>query len=247
MKLTFKFTFILLLLTATNALAQNQKVWTGSSKLFGIDSTANRGSNVNWNLGLGTGSTSTKTDSNVVSVANRTIFTRANFINTTSAMVVDTIKVTETLNSCITTTGIKLIEVFPLPTFNLASNQTLCAGSSPSNFNLVISNYAAINSIGNFSISYELRAGSTIGTPLGGASSGNLTGINSNTIPINVSSWPALTANTTYYFIITAFGSEITSPIPVPGNIGPSGLASFPQTYTITVQPSLTNPSIISY
>jgi hypothetical protein len=247
MKLISKFILSVFFLITSNAFAQNQKVWTASSKLFGIDSTSNRGSTVTWTLGLGTGSTSAKTDSSVVAVANRNIFTRVNFVNNTANVVVDTVKVSETLNSCVTTTANKLIEIFPLPSFTLPSNQTICAGSTPTNFNLVISNYSNISAIGNFNLSYELRAISPSGTALGGASSASITGINSNTIPINVTAWPSLSPNTTYYFVITTFGSEITTPTPVPGNISASGISSLPQTLTITVQPALTNPNILAY
>ncbi|MBU3664132.1 MAG: hypothetical protein FGM41_13195 [Bacteroidetes bacterium] len=248
MKNIYKIFSVLLLLIASNAMAQNQKVWSGSSKLFGIDSTANRGSTITWNLGLGTGSTSSKTDSVVTAVSNRNIFTRASFANTTAAMIVDTIKVIETLNACSTSTSSKLIEVFPIPLISVpTTNQTLCSGIAPANFNITLSNYAAITNIGTFNLTYEVRLGSANGTALGGASNGSISGINSTTIAINTSAWPSLSANSTYYFVITSFGSSLASPTPLPGNLSASSLSTFPQTYAITVQPTLTTPSIIAY
>jgi hypothetical protein len=247
MKTCYKILCLFFLFCASNSFAQNQKVWTGNSKLFGIDSTANRGSSITWNLGLGTGSTSSKADSSVTAVGNRTIFTRVNFANATSAMIVDTVKVFETLNGCSTSVSSKPVEVYPLPVISVPANQTLCSGVSPANISLSLTNYAAISGIGTFTLSYELRAGSASGTALGGASSATVSGINSSSISINTSSWPSLTAGTTYYLVITAFGSELASPTPLPGNVSASVLASFPQTYTITVYPNLTAPSIIAY
>jgi hypothetical protein len=247
MKNIYKILLLLLLFVASNTMAQNQKVWSGSSKLFGIDSTTNRGSTITWNLGLGTGSTSTKTDSAVTAVVGRNIFTRASFANSTAAMIVDTIKVSETLNACSTSTSSKLIEVFPIPVISVPTNQTLCSGIAPANFNITLSNYVAITNIGTFNLTYEVRLGSATGIALGGASSGSVTGINSTTIAINTSAWPTLSANSTYYFVITSFGSSLASPTPLPGNISASSLATFPQTYTITVQPTLSAPTIIAY
>lgn len=247
MKTCYKILCLFFFFCASSSFAQNQKVWTGSSKLFGIDSTANPGSSITWNLGLGTGSISSKSDSAVSAVGNRAIFTRVSFANSTAAMVVDTVKVSESLNGCSTSISSKLVEVYPIPTFTVPANQTLCSGISPSNFSLTLSNYAALSGIGTFTLSYEVRAGSSSGTALGGGSTATLTGINSTTVAINTSSWPSLSAGTTYYLVITAFGSELTSPTPLPGNVSSSVLATFPQTYTLTVYPNLTAPSIIAY
>jgi len=237
---------ILFLLVTTSAMAQNQKVWSGTSKLFGVDPNTNPTSTVNWTLGNFTGSTSSKADS---AVSSRNIFTRVSWNNPTSNMLVDTVKVSETLNGCISSIATKLVEVYPLPTLTMGTNQTICAGLTPSNFSFDISNYANISGIGTFNISYELRAGSATGTALGSGSSANITGINSGTVNINTSAWPSLAANTTYYFVITNFGSEITTAgsNPAPGNLSTAAIDALPRTYTITVQPNVAAPSIIAY
>jgi hypothetical protein len=244
MKNIYKFLSLLLLLIASNAMAQNQKVWSGTSKLFGINASANPTSTVNWSVGNGTGSTTTKSDT-----SGRAIFSRYSWVNGTANMIVDTVKVSETVSGCISTVTSKLVEVYPLPTLTMGTNQTICAGAAPANFSLTIGNYANISSIGNFTISYELRAGSVTGTPLGSGSSASVTGINSNTVNINTSSWPSLAANTTYYFVITNFGSEIASAgsNPAPGNLSATDIAALPRTYTIAVNPTITSPSIIAY
>jgi hypothetical protein len=254
MKHIYKILSVMLILLASSAMAQNQKVWTGTHKYFGVDSTANRGATVTWTVVKPTGSTSVQTDS-IPTGHSRAIFTRINWVNGTAAMLVDTVKVTETLNGCISSITTKPIEVYPLPICSLSTNQTLCAGAAPANITLTISNYPAISGIGPLNLSYELRAGSPTGTPLGGASSGSITNITSGTIPpitINTASWPALANNTTYYLIITNFGSDIVTAgaNPAPGNVSTASLAlaaSFPQTYTITVQPAIAAPTIIAY
>ncbi|MEB3150835.1 MAG: hypothetical protein VKL60_17690 [Sphaerospermopsis sp.] len=164
-------------------------------------------------------------------------------------MVLDTVKVSETISGCISSEATKLVEVFPLPTLTLGSNQTICAGASPSDFNVTISNYANISGIGTFTVSYELRAGSATGTPLGGASTATINNINSGTISIPASSFTGFTPGTTYYFVVTNFGSEIsaTASNPAPGNISSTAVDALPRTYTITVNPAITAPSIMAY
>ncbi len=230
-------------LFSQTAFAQNQKVWTGAQKYFGVDSTANKYSSVDWTLGKPAASTSVKTDSVVYT---RNLFTRVNFSNPTAAMLVDTVKVIETLNGCPSSSISKLVEVYPLPICSLGSNQTICGGGTVANFNVYISNYAAISGIGTFSLSYEMRTGSATGTVF---SSGNLTGINSGTLAINASAWTGMVAGTSYYFVITAFASEITATAsnPAPGAIDASALASLPKTYTIIVNPATVTPSIKAY
>lgn len=249
MKHIYKFLSLLLFLLASSAMAQ-QKVWTGTSKLFGVNPATNPTSTVNWSLG--TGSTSSKSDI-TDTISTRLIYTRVNWVNSTAAMIVDYVNVTETLNGCVSSIASKPIEVYPLPICSIVgSNQTLCAGASPANITLNISNYTAIAGIGPLNLSYQLRAGSPTGTPLGGASSDTINNITSGTVPINTTSWPALSNNTIYYLIITSFGSDIVTAggNPAPGNISATSLAlaaSFPQNYTITVQPAITTPTIIAY
>ena len=225
-----------------------QKVWTGTHKYFGVDSTANRGATVTWTVVKPTGSTSVQTDS-IPTVHTRAIFTRINWVNGTAAMLVDTVKVTETLNGCVSSIASKPIEVYPLPTLSLPTNQTICSGASALDFNLTISNYTSISAMANLTISYELRAGSATGTPLGGTSTATLTGINSGTVSIPASTWTGLVASTTYYFVITNFGSEIAAAgsNPAPGNLSIAAIAALPRTYTITVNPAITTPTIIAY
>jgi hypothetical protein len=155
----------------------------------------------------------------------------------------------EMVGVCSGDTAKKAIEVYPLPTLTMGTNQTICAGAAPTNFSFDISNYANISSIGTFTISYEIRAGSPTGTALVIGSAATITGINSSTVNINTSSWPSLAANTTYYFVITNFGSEIAASgsNPAPGNLSTTDIAALPRTYTITVNPAITAPSIIAY
>lgn len=230
--------------------AQNQKVWTGTSKLFGINDATNPGSSVTWNLGLGTGSTSSKTDS---TVSARAIFTRINWSNPTAAMIVDTVKVSETVSGCPSVIVSKLVEVYPLPICSIGSNQTLCYGVSPVSFTLNITNYSDITGIKDFPISYEVRAGSTTGTALGGTSTGSTT-LSAASTTINPSTWPSMAAGTTYYFVITSFGSSIsaTGNNPAPGNISLTGIganayAVLPTNNTYIISPVITAPSIIAY
>jgi hypothetical protein len=244
MKNINKFLSLMLVLFASSAMAQNQKVWTGTSKLFGINAATNPTSTVNWSVRNATGSTTTKVDT-----SGRAIFSRYSWGNSTTSMIIDTVRVSETINGCLGDTAKKAIEVYPLPTLTMGSNQTICAGATPINFSFDISNYASISGIGTFTISYELRAGSASGTPLGSGSTATLTGINSSTVNINTSAWPSMTANTTYYFVITNFGSEIAASgsNPAPGNLSTTDIAALPRTYTITVNPAITAPSIIAY
>jgi hypothetical protein len=238
MKHIYKILSVMLILLASSAMAQNQKVWTGTHKYFGVDSTANRGATVTWTVVKPTGSTSVQTDS-IPTVHTRAIFTRINWVNGTAAMLVDTVKVTETLNGCVSSIASKPIEVYPLPICSLSTNQTICAGASPANINLTISNHTAIAGIGPLNLSYQLRAGSPTGTPLGGASSGTINNITSGTVPINTASWPALSNNTTYYLIITNFGSDIVTS---GGNPAPSNISAT----SILTQASITISNTIS-
>lgn len=242
--------FILLGFGITELHAQNQKVWTGSSKLFGINGATNPTSSVTWNLGLGTASTSSKTDS-IVSA--RAIYTRVNWSNPTTAMIVDTLKVFETVNACPGLMSTKLVEVYPLPICSIGSNQILCAGVAPASFTLSITNYSAISGIKDFPISYEVRAGLITGTALGGTSTGSTTLTTASTT-INPSTWPSMTAGTTYYFVITSFGSSIsaTGTNPAPGNIGLTGTgvsayAILPSNNTFTISTILGTPIITPY
>ena len=246
MKNSYKFLSLMLLLIASGTMAQNQKVWTGTSKLFGINASTNPTSTVNWSVGNYTGSTSSKADS---AVSSRNIFSRVTWANSTANMLVDTVKVSETISGCVSAVVPKLVEVYPLPTLTMGTNQTICSGAAPTNFSFTIGNYANISSIGTFTISYELRAGSATGTALGSGSTASVTSINSNTVTINTSTWPTLTANTTYYFVITNFGSEIAlaGSNPAPGNLSTTDIAALPRTYTITVNPAITAPTIIAY
>jgi hypothetical protein len=240
-----KFFLAMLLLIGGSAMAQNQKVWSGTSKLFGIDASANPTSTVNWSVGNATGSTTSKLDTSLA----RATFSRYSWVNGTANMLVDTVKVSETISGCISTVSSKLVEVYPLPNLTMGTNQTICAGASAANFDFTIANYANISGIGTFTISYELRAGSATGTALGGSSTANVTGINSNTVSIPASTFTGLAAGTTYYFVITNFGSEITASgsNPAPGNLSSAAIDAFPRTYTITVNPAITAPSIIAY
>ena len=125
-KNAFRIALMLAFITLSQfTFAQNQKVWTGAQKYFGIDSTANKYSTVNWTLGKPAGRTSPKTDSVVYT---RNLFTRINFTNPTAAMLVDTVKVIETLNGCPSSSVSKLVEVYPLPVCSLGSNQSICGG-----------------------------------------------------------------------------------------------------------------------
>jgi hypothetical protein len=245
MKNINKFLSLLLVLLASSAMAQNQKVWTGTSKLFGINGATNPTSTVNWSVGNATGSTTTKLDTTLA----RVLFSRYSWVNSTAAMIVDTVKVSETISGCVSTVASKLVEVYPLPTLSLPTNQTICSGASALDFNLTISNYTSISAMANLTISYELRAGSATGTPLGGTSTATLTGINSGTVSIPASTWTGLVASTTYYFVITNFGSEIAAAgsNPAPGNLSIAAIAALPRTYTITVNPAITTPTIIAY
>jgi hypothetical protein len=245
MKNSYKFLSLMLFLIASSTMAQNQKVWTGTSKLFGVNGATNPTSSVNWSVGNATGSSTTKLDTTLA----RAIFSRYTWVNSTANMIVDTVKVSETISGCVSAVVPKLVEVYALPTLTMGTNQTLCSGVAPTNFSFTIGNYANISSIGTFTISYELRAGSATGTALGSGSTASITGINSNTVNINTSAWPSLTANTTYYFVITNFGSEITTAgsNPAPGNLSTSDIAALPRTYTITVNPAITSPTIIAY
>lgn len=244
MKNIYKFLSLLLLLIASNAMAQNQKVWSGTSKLFGVNASANPTSTVNWSVGNGTGSATTKLDT-----SGRAIFSRYSWVNSTANMIVDTVKVSETVSGCISTIANKLVEVYPLPTLTMGTNQTICAGASAANFDFTIANYANISGIGTFTISYELRAGSATGTALGGSSTANVTSISSNTVSIPASTFTGLAAGTTYYFVITNFGSELAlaGSNPAPGNLSTTDIAALPRTYTIAVNPTITSPSIIAY
>jgi len=234
----------------TQVNAQNQKVWTGTTKLFGVNATTNPTSSITWNLGLGTSSTSSKTDS---TVSSRAIFTRVNWSNPTAAMIVDTVKVSETVSGCPSVIVSKLVEVYPLPICSIGSTQTLCAGVAPATFTLNITNYAAITGIKDFTITYEVRAGSTTGTALGGTSTGSTT-LTTTSTSINPSTWPTMTAGTTYYFVITSFGSTITasSTNPAPGNIsitgsGATAYAVLPTNNTFVNSTVVTAPTIIAY
>ncbi len=251
---TFKnYLFMLLILLGfgfTQVNAQNQKVWTETSKLFGVNATTNPGSTVTWNLGLGTGSTTSKTDS---TVSARSIFTRVNWSNPTAAMIVDTVKVSETVSGCPSVIVSKLVEVYPLPICSIGSTQTLCYGVAPNSFSLNITNYTAITGIKDFPITYEVRAGSTTGTALGGTSTGSTTLAAAST-SINPSTWPTMVAGTTYYFVITSFGSSITATgtNPAPGNIsltgsGATAYAVLPTNNTFVISNVVNAPSITAY
>jgi hypothetical protein len=224
--------------------AQNQKVWSGTSKLFGINPTGNPGSSVTWTIGNGTSSSSSKADS---VVATRAVFARYSWINGGISLTTDTVKVNEIVSGCTSSTITKLIEVYPNPTLTVpASNQTICVGLAPIDFGLNLSNYAAISGIGTFAISYELRIGSASGTVF---TSGNISGINSGTANVVTASWPSMSAGTSYYFVITNFGSEQSASgnNPAPGNVSAATLASFPSTYFIQVNSSINAPSIQAY
>lgn len=233
-----------MLLAGKMGFSQNQKVWSGTSKLFGIDPSGNPGSTVSWSIGNGSSSSSSKADS---VVATRAIFSRYSWVNGGSNYTTDTIKVNEIVSGCTSTTISKLIEVYPNPSLTVpASNQTICAGLAPADFGLNLSNYAAISGIGTFAISYELRIGSASGTVF---TSGNISGINSGTINVATASWPSMSAGTSYYFVVTNFGSEQSSSgnNPAPGNVSAATLASFPSTYFIQVNSSINAPSIQAY
>ena len=235
--------FLFMVGSAFIAHAQNQKAWTGTSKLFGINGTTNPGSVVTWTLGLGTSSTSSKLDS---SVSSRNLFSRITCTNASASMIVDTVKVGETVGGCAGAITSKIMEVYPLPVCSLPTSQSLCNGASLASFNLYITNYAAISGIGNLTLTYQVRAGSSTGTALGGSSSGTLTGIASSSTTINPATWPAMTAGTTYYFVITSFGSTTTSGgHPAPGNI--ASVTSFPTTYTFIINPAVVAPTITAY
>ncbi|MDZ4668947.1 MAG: hypothetical protein SGJ00_13860 [bacterium] len=226
--------------------AQNQKVWTNTSKLFGINGATNPTSTISWSVGNFTASTTSKADS---LIAARATFARYSWLNPSASLIVDTVKVSESVSGCLSSTVSKLIEVYPLPSLTMGTNQTICSGALPAAFSFSISNYASISGIGNYTISYELRAVSATGTALGGSSTATVTGVNSGTVNISTTGWPAMTAGTTYYFVITNFGSEITATAsnPAPGNLSSIDIAALPRTYTIAVNPAITAPSIQAY
>jgi hypothetical protein len=233
-----------LLLAGKIGNSQNQKVWSGTSKLFGIDPTGNPGSSVTWTIGNGSSSTSSKADS---LVATRAVFARYSWVNGGSNFTTDTIKVNEIVSGCTSTTISKLVDVYPNPILTVpASNQTICAGLAPVDFGLNLSNYAAITGIGTFALSYELRIGSASGTVF---TSGNMSGINSGTVNVATASWPSMSAGTSYYFVVTNFGSEqsASGSNPAPGNVSATTIASFPNTYYIQVNASISAPSIQAY
>jgi hypothetical protein len=245
MKNIYKLLFLVLIFASTAAMAQNQKVWTGTSKLFGINAATNPTSTVNWSVGNATGSTTTKLDTTLT----RVIFSRYSWVNSTAAMIVDTVKVSETISGCVSTVASKLVEVYPLPTLTMGSKDTICAGVKPNNFSFTVSNYSILNGIiDTLKVYYELRAGSVTGSPLTG-STDSVTVINSGTVNINTSAWAIPLPNTTYYFVITNFGSGkvAAGSNPAPGNLSTTDIASLPRTYTITVNPAITAPSIIAY
>lgn len=224
--------------------AQNQKVWTGTSKLFGINAIGNPGSTVSWTIGNGTSSTSSKADS---MVSGRAVFARYSWVNASSNFTTDTVKVNEIVSGCTSSTITKLIEVYPNPVLTVpASNQTICAGLAPADFGLNLSNYTAITDMGTFALSYELRIGSASGTVF---TSGNISGINSATIQVATAAWPSMSAATSYYFVITNFGSEqsASGSNPAPGNVSAAAISSFPTSYSIQVNSSITPPSIQAY
>jgi hypothetical protein len=233
-----------LMVIGKTGFSQNQKVWTGTSKLFGIDSTSNPGSLVNWSIGMATSSGSSKLDS---SIGGRAIFSRFTWENNTSSVLVDSVKVNETVSGCIGSTSTKLVEVFPLPSLVMpSSNQILCSGISPNNFAVSIANYAAISGIGSFSFFYEIRIDSAAGTLF---TSGSVSGITSGTANINVGSWPSMTPGKTYVFIITQFGSEQSSSgnNPSPGNLSSVAIQGLPRNYSIQINSTITPPSIQAY
>ena len=103
MKNINKFLFLVLLFASTIAMAQNQKVWTGTSKLFGVNGATNPTSTVNWSVGNATGSTTTKLDTTLA----RALFSRYSWVNSTASMIVDTVKVSETVSGCVSTLSSK--------------------------------------------------------------------------------------------------------------------------------------------
>ncbi|MDZ4668019.1 MAG: hypothetical protein SGJ00_09055 [bacterium] len=227
-----------------SGISQNQKVWSGTSKLFGINAASNSGSSVNWSIGNAGSSSSSKLDS---SIAGRAIFSRFSWANGSVSMVVDSVKVNETVSGCIGSTTTKLVEVYPAPTITLpSSSQVLCSGVAPANFDASLTNYGAISGIGTFLLNYEIRKDSASGSLF---ASGIISGINSGTVTINTGAWPSMNAGTSYYFVITQFGSEQSSAgnNPSPGNISTAAITGLPQTYSITINPTITPPSIQAY
>jgi hypothetical protein len=242
--------FLLTILTIFyfNSFAQNQKTWNGNTSGFRIDTTVNAGSQVTWILTLGAGSTSSKLDG-----GGRSGLTTVTWGNTTAAMIRDTIKAFETLDSCMSSLVNKPIDVYPKPTVTVGTNDTICLNAVLGTKTLNVSNYATIggaSNLGEFNITYELRSDSTSGTTVLGSSSTLLT--TSGSISLTSIPTSSLSAGI-YYLVITGFASNVTATAsnPAPGSYAggnaPATIAAIPTNYAIHIRPAITTPAIQAY
>jgi hypothetical protein len=242
------FLFSILITFYFNSFAQNQKTWNGNTSGFRIDTTVNAGSQVTWILTLGAGSTSSKLDG-----GGRSGLTTVTWGNTTAAMIRDTIKAFETLDSCTSNLVNKPIDVYPKPIVSVSNNDTLCIGSSLGTQTLTVSNYAIIggaSNLGEFNITYELRSGSTSGTNV----LGTPVILTTTTGSISLTSIPTASLSAgTYYLVITGFASNLAAtasnlaPGSYAGGNAPATIAAIPTNYAIHIRPAITTPAIQAY
>jgi len=231
---------LLMFAALTNkALAQNQKVWSGKTGGFRIDSTINPTSTIIWNLTLGTGSTSTKVDA-----GGRRGFTTVTWGNPLAVMIRDTIKANENINGCTGNVVNKPVDVFPLPIVSVGINDTICFGATIPSRTLTINNAIALADIGNFNLTLDLRTGSTTGPSVVGGGIPFTNVSTAITIPAITSSLAA----GTYYLVITSFSSTIaaTASNPAPGSVL-TPITNIPTNYLVFIRPSLITPAIIAY